>query len=315
MITPMLTRRRALLAGAALPAAAALAPMLAPRRAQAAAEMQGAGFAPFHRFMLGDFEVTTLLSGSRVVEEPGNIFGLNVEADEFAAVSDAALIPADRAQFFFTPTLVNTGAELVLLDAGLTPEGIADALTAAGYAPEQVDVVVLTHMHGDHIGGTMTDGAPTFPNARYVTGAVEHNHWSAAGNELFDRNVAPLNDRTTFLDDGGTVVGGITAMAAFGHTPGHIAYMIESGGRTLVAIADTTNHYLWSLAHPDWEVSFDMDRAAAIAARRQLLGMLAADRIPFIGYHMPFPAVGYVATEGEGFRYLPGSYQMMLGGL
>ena len=111
------------------------------------------------------------------------------------------------------------------------------------------------------------------------------------------------------------MVGGITAMAAFGHTPGHMAYMIESGGRNLVAIADTTNHYLWSLAHPDWEVSFDMDRAAAIAARRQLLGMLAADRIPFIGYHMPFPAVGYVAAEGEGFRYVPGGYQMMLGGL
>ncbi len=313
MPNPTLSRRQALFAGAALPLAAAL-PAMTAAPAHAAAEMKGAGFAPYNRFALGGFEVTTLLAGTRTVEEPTGIFGLNAGADEFAALSQANFIPTDRAQFFFTPTLVNTGTELVLFDTGLSPDGMVGALAAAGYAPDQVDVVVITHMHGDHIGGLMADGTPTFANARYVTGAVEHNHWMDAGNETFDANVRPLNEKIAFVDDMGTVAGGITGMAAFGHSPGHMVYMIESNGQRLAITADTANHYVWSLQKPDWEVKFDMDKAAAAAARRQVFGMLAADRVPFIGYHMPFPALGFVEPQGDGFRYVPASYQMMMAG-
>ncbi len=310
MTTPILSRRQALLAGAALPFVAALAPL----PARAAAEMKGAAIPQFNRFKLGAFEVTTLLAGTRTVEGPDQIFGLNADPADFAATSAAAFLPTDKAQFFFTPTVVNTGTELILFDTGLAPEGIVGVLGAAGYTPDQVDLVVLTHMHGDHIGGMMANGAPTFPNARYVTGAIEHNHWMGAGNEGFDANVRPLNDRIAFLDDGGAAASGITAMAAVGHTPGHMAYMIESEGQRVVLIADAANHPVWSLAKPDWEVKFDMDKAAAAATRRRLLGMIAADRIPFIGYHMPFPALGYIETQGDGFRYVPASYQMMLNG-
>lgn len=302
------TRRALLMAGLAAPALA-----LSPRLAHAKAEMKGMAIPPYMRFRLGAFEVTTLLAGTRPVENPHTIFGLNVDDDTFAEVSAAARIPTDVAQFFFTPTLVNTGAELILFDTGLSPDGITAALAAAGYTPDQVDTVVITHMHPDHIGGLMGEGGPTFANARYVTGALEHNHWSQAGNEGFDTKVRPLNDRMSFLDDGGAVAPGITAMAAFGHTPGHMAYMLESEGRNLVLIADTANHYVWSLAHPDWEVKFDMDKAAAARTRRRLLGMLAADGLPFVGYHMPFPATGYVEAAGDGFRHVPTSYQLMLG--
>jgi glyoxylase-like metal-dependent hydrolase (beta-lactamase superfamily II) len=135
-----------------------------------------------------------------------------------------------------------------------------------------------------------------------------------AGNEGFDKNVRPLNDKISFLDDGGTVTGGITAMAAFGHTPGHMGFMLDSDGAQLMLIVDLANHYVWSLAHPDWEVKFDMDKAKAAESRRKVLGMLAADRTPFIGYHMPFPALGYAETRGDGFHYVPGSYQMMMQG-
>ena len=88
--------------------------------------------------------------------------------------------------------------------------------------------------------------------------------------------------------------------------------MVESEGQQLVLGADFANHYVWSLAHPDWEVRFDMDKAAAAATRRRILGMLAADRIPFIGYHMPFPALGFVETRGDGFHYVPASYQFVM---
>ena len=91
-----------------------------------------------------------------------------------------------------------------------------------------------------------------------------------------------------------------------------MSYMLESGGKQLVLIADLANHYVWSLAHPDWEVSFDTDKAQAAQSRRKLLDMLAADKTPFIGYHMPFPALGYVETRDQGFHYVPHSYQLML---
>ena len=101
-------------------------------------------------------------------------------------------------------------------------------------------------------------------------------------------------------------------MAAFGHTPGHMNYMVESDGKQLVIGADFANHYVWSLAHPDWEVRFDMDKAAAAATRRRILDMLAADKTAFVGYHKPFPGVGYVETAGEGFAYVPHSYQLIM---
>lgn len=310
MTEPTFTRRSALLGAAAVPLAAAM--IARPRAALANAPMAGPAIAPFHRVTLGKYEVTTLLAGTRIVEKPQEIFGLNATPEDFAATSAAAFIPVEAARFYFTPTLVNTGAELVLFDTGNDPAGITAALAAAGVTPDQIDVVVLTHMHGDHIGGLSDGTTPTFANARYVTGAVEHNHWSAAGNEGFDTKVKPLNDKMTFVEKGAEAAPGISAIEAFGHTPGHMAWRIESEGQGLVVIADAANHYVWSLEQPDWEVRFDMDKAAAAATRKDLLGMIAADRLPFIGYHMPFPAMGYLEPKGAGFRFVPASYQLSL---
>ncbi len=301
-----MSRRAAMGSAALLPFAVALP-------ARAAAPVREPLRQTIRRFGLGDLEVTTLLAGTLTnPTPPQEIFGMNVDAETFAQVSEAAFLPTDVSQFFFTPTLVNTGESLILFDTGQTPEAIAAAVEAAGYGTGDVDTVILTHMHGDHIGGLMGDGGPTFANAAYVTGQAEYDAWAETGDAGFDTKVRPLADRMTFLADGQDAAPGITAVAAFGHSPGHLVYRLTSGETSLLVAADLANHYVWSLAHPDWEVKFDMDKATAAESRRRVLGMVAAERMPMIGYHMPFPAVGYVETAGDGFRWVPESYQLML---
>ena len=302
-----LTRRAALASMAALPVAGALS-----TTAQAAAPLFGPSAPVFNRVRLGGFDVTTLLVGSRTVDNPQSVFGMNVSAEEFSAAAAEANIPDDKVQFVFTPTVVNTGNEVVLFDTGLGGSATRTALEQAGYAAENVDVVVLTHMHGDHIGGLMEGKDPTFPNARYVTGAVEYDAWAKMDDQNFDTKMRPLAEQTEFLDPGGSVASGVTAVDAFGHTPGHMAYMLESNGQQLLIAGDLANHYVWSLARPDWEVRFDIDKAKAAESRKRILGMLAAEKMPLIGYHLPFPGLGYVETRGDGFHYVPHSYQLAL---
>lgn len=312
------SRRSALFGAASLPLIAATS-SLTSSPAIAAGHSAGKANVPYAHYKVGDFIITTLLAGSRQLEEPQKTFGMNVSPEEFAKASAENLIASDAFKAFFTPTVVHTGTEVVLFDTGLGGDvpGVVTALAGAGYAPEDITTLVITHMHPDHIGGLMTGGKPTFPNAKIFTGTTEYDFWVKMGPEnriggMVANMLTPMAEKITFLEDGGAVTTGITAMAAFGHTPGHMTYMLESNGQQLLIAADIANHYVWSLAHPDWEVRFDADKAAAAASRRKVLGMLAADKIPFIGYHMPFPAVGYVVGRGDGFHYAPETYQLSL---
>jgi glyoxylase-like metal-dependent hydrolase (beta-lactamase superfamily II) len=314
------TRRTLMKTGLAFGAAAALAPAAFAEEAKL-----GINPASMHRYKVGDFEVTALLDFSRPSEKPETIFGTNQKPDDVAALLQANFLPSDMLVNMFTPLVVNTGKELVLFDTGLGAANggqLQDRLKAAGFSAEQIDVVVITHCHPDHIGGVATDGKANFPNARYVIGETEYQFWSApermsGGTEgpakLVAANVTPFRDKMTFMKDEGEVVSGIRAIAAHGHTPGHMAFHLESSGKRLLIGADFCNHYVLSLQRPDWEVKFDADKAAAAATRKKMLDMIAADRIPFTSYHMPFPAVGFVEKTAEGgYRYVPATYQMLL---
>ncbi len=304
---PKFSRRSVLAASATLPLMPAVAgPAYAA--GHAAVERQRV-----RSFSVGDFTVTTLLAGTRQQDNPQGTFGMNVSAEEFAEESVANFISAETYHGYFTPVVVQTGSQTILFDTGLPGGGVVAALEDAGLAPADITHVVLTHMHPDHIGGMTTDGAEVFSNAAYVAGRVEYDFWNGKDNrigQMMATNVTPFAEKMTFLEDGQDVRGGITAMAAYGHTPGHMAYMIESGSDQLLLTADMANHHVWSLANPDWEVRFDADKAAAATTRRRVLGMLASEKIPMAGYHMPFPAAGYVDTSGDGFRWMPVTYQM-----
>ncbi|MGD9917007.1 MAG: MBL fold metallo-hydrolase [Paenirhodobacter sp.] len=309
---PHLSRRATLLAVAGTLAAPALTGQAAAQTTPEPPLKDVPAIAPWRRLTLGTFTVTPLLAGTRVMDHPHDTFGTDASADDFEALSTARFLPTDKSLNFFTPVLVETGSDVVLFDTGLAPDGIRAALAAAGKAPEDVTLVVLTHMHADHIGGLSDGTGLTFPQAKYATGQMEFDYWAKSGNEVFEAKIRPLADQLRFLTDGETVVSGVTAILAPGHTPGHMAFEIENGGRKLILTADTANHYVWSLERPDWKVRFDIDPAQAAATRHRLLGRIAAERLPFIGYHMPFPGVGFLEPTDQGFRFVPASYQFDL---
>jgi glyoxylase-like metal-dependent hydrolase (beta-lactamase superfamily II) len=316
----MITRHRLLQGAAAIAAGAAL-----PASAIAAAPMLGVAPASVHRYRLGSFEITAILDGSWTVEKPETIFGVNQKPEDVAALLQANFLPAGKMAIDFAPLVVNTGTELILFDTGRGSANggrLAALLGAAGIAPNAIDVVVISHCHPDHIGGVMADGKPLCPNARYAIGETEYGFWSApermsGGTEgvakLVQANVVPLRDKMTFVKNEAEIAGGIRAIEAFGHTPGHLAFHAESEGSRLLIGADFCNHFVLSMQRPDWHVKFDADKEGAAATRKRLLDMLAADRIPFTSYHMPFPSVGYVERAADGgYRFVPAAYQLTL---
>lgn len=266
-------------------------------------------------FQLGDFKITSLLDVTGLQQDPKDEYARDVAQDEFAQVSRDNFLSTDEHQFFITPTLIDTGKERVLMDAGMGKGGLAASMAKADVDPASVDTVVITHMHPDHIGGLLTEGKPTFPNARYVAGAKEYDFWKNMPADNFPAKLVsmmftPLAEKTTFIGGGDAAVSGITAIESFGHSPGHLCFMLESNNQQMVLTADLANHYVWSFAKPDWAFGFDGDPDAGAVSRRKVLGMIAADKIPMVGYHMPFPGVGYVETREDGFRFVPASYQM-----
>jgi glyoxylase-like metal-dependent hydrolase (beta-lactamase superfamily II) len=291
-------------------------------------EMTGVLRPSLYRFRLGRFEITNLLDGVTRREGLHPAFGADQPAAALQRLALANRLPPDRFEHSYTPTLVNTGRELVLFDTGNgAPRRGAGLgmlrvrLEEAGHAPGDIDVVVITHCHPDHIGGLLEDGAPAFPNARYVLGAVEFDFWRRGEQvresrkptrELFLRVALPLAERATLVAPGHEVDPGIVAVEAFGHSPGMLAWHIESEGQRLLLWADTVNHYVVSLQRPEWRVGVDDDKERAAAARGRLLELVASEGLWAIGYHMPFPAVGWVEKTGDGYRWVPLSYQLTL---
>ncbi len=291
------------------------------------ADMQGPLSSPVHRFVLNEIEITSVLDGALQmgISPP---FLLDESDEQIAAIARQANLPTDKLENNFVPVLVNTGDTLILIDTGCGParrENGAGFLRArmaeAGYAPEDVDIVALTHVHPDHIGGIWEDGELAFPNAQLMIGRREFDAWKSGdgippqreqNREMFLEIVAPLEDKFRFLEDGDEIAPGVTTEAAFGHSAGHLMFRVESGGKQALIWSDVANHYVFSVGHPGSKVGFDDDKAMAIATRNRVLAETADSGVLVVGHHMPFPAVGYVERAGEAFRWVPAAYQLRL---
>ena len=281
--------------------------------------------ATINRFSVGDAQVTTILDGAQMRPALKPPFVLDKSDDEIAKIGRANRLPVDCFENTFTPTVVDTGSEVVLFDVGFGEMGrdngaghLRARLQEAGYAPEDIDIVALTHCHPDHIAGLFEDGDLAYPKAQLMIGQREFDAWTsgegipeqrAANRELFQKLITPIADRFKFLEDGDAVARGLTAEAAFGHSLGHMMYRLETGGTQILIWGDVTNHYVFSLQYPDALVGFDDDKPAAADTRRRVLDMAATDDLLVVGHHMPFPAIGFVERSDTSFRWVPASYQ------
>ncbi|SEM89783.1 Glyoxylase, beta-lactamase superfamily II [Loktanella fryxellensis] len=278
-----------------------------------------------HRLSLGTAAVTTILDGAHVRTGIRPPFAMDRSDDQIAQTAAANHLPAHAFENTYTPTVIRTGGQVVLCDTGFGAGGRAahagrlrDRLAVAGYAPGDIDVVAFTHLHPDHIGGVMEGEAIAFPNARYIMGRREHAAWTsgdgippqrAQNRDLVLALLPQIAGRLTLAEDGDTVVPGLTALAAFGHSVGHMMYRLDDGAAQMLVWGDVTNHYVFSLQHPDSPVAFDDDPAMAIATRRRVLDMAATEGLLVSGHHMPFPAVGYVERHAGAYRWVPVTYQ------
>ncbi len=319
-----INRRLALSATGALLASPAMLPGTAAQQAPAAAP---AAQAPgFYRFRVGGFLVTTVHDG--FFARPLDGFVRNAPLADVQAAAAAAFLPTDRQVIPFTITFVQRGDTLAVFDTGngVTPAGATAGrmianMAAAGIDPARVTHVIHSHFHGDHVNGLLNaEGGRAFSNAQVLVPEAEWAWWTNAGNETRSpegqrgnfanvaRRFAPYQGRVTPFGAAAEVIPGITAIAAPGHTPGHTIFRIADGDAQMIFMADVTNRPEIMMPNPSWQIVFDFDGDAAAATRRRVLDMVATDRIRVTGYHFPFPANGFVARAGNGFRFVPADW-------
>jgi glyoxylase-like metal-dependent hydrolase (beta-lactamase superfamily II) len=321
--------------GAAATGAAAAWSGISGAPVHAAAPAVGKQVAGWYRYKLGSFEVTAITDGIRPTKIPDTfVRGVSREALNQGLAS--VYLDKENPAFPFTPIVVNTGSKLVAFDTGLGAGAFEQSkgsmgqfqtnLAASGIDRNAIDAVVISHFHADHINGLlMVDNKPAFPNAEILVPAAEWKFWTDEGElsrapEGIKGNFAntkrvfgALGNKVTQYEAGKEIAPSVTAIAAPGHTPGHTAFMISSGSASLLHSVDTVaGTGTLFIRNPDWQVFFDMDGGVAVQTRRKLLDQAAADKVLFASYHVPFPAVGYIEKDGNGFRFVPAPWNPVI---
>jgi glyoxylase-like metal-dependent hydrolase (beta-lactamase superfamily II) len=320
----LLPRRALLGAAVAFPALSVLR-----HRAEAAAPFRNELPPAWHRFRLGEYEATVVSDGSLPLGDPTQAF-LGASPNEIEGMLRAAFLAPKEATLEQNALVVNTGRQLILFDTGMGDSMGADSkmfgpttgrllqnMRAAGIEPSQIDLVCATHAHCDHVWALVdANGNRNFPNAQVAISEADLRFWTDDANKrgpafmttFIDgtkKNLSAYRDRMIMLRDGQEVVPGVTAIATPGHTVGHHCFAISSGSQVLVNTGDLAHHQILLLRRPNLEFSFDTDPKQSAQTRSRMLDRLATDRHAVLSYHFPWPGLGHVAREGEGFGWHP----------
>ena len=271
-------------------------------------------------YRIGSIDVIAVFDGMRKGPLEPSV-ATNVPFEQVRQAFEEAMRPTDSIENPFTPTLIRTDNRLVLIDTGngVQTEGgtvgrLLDTMKGAGLGPEQVDLVVISHFHGDHISGLRTpQGQPVFRNAEVLVPERELSFWLDEGEEsraaasrkrsfaVARQIFAPEGLRVRTYKDGEELAPGVISVAAYGHSPGHMAFRVQSGSEGLLLLSDAAHLPFLFVRNPEWSPAFDMDQQMARQTRRRLLDQAAADRVPVAGYHWGLPNVGHVRQVGSGF--------------
>jgi glyoxylase-like metal-dependent hydrolase (beta-lactamase superfamily II) len=324
--------RRHLLAGAAAAGAVTALFPFGSSTANAAVPPAGAQAPGFYRYKVGTYECTSINDGARSFPMPDK-WVTNVAKEEALAAADAAYMPKGMVTVPFNPQLINTGSKLILIDTG---NGVANLepskgavgrtlqnLAAAGVDPKSIDIVLLSHLHPDHINGIRAlDGSMAFPNAEIMVPTVDWAFWTsdenaakAQSNEMMKnyfanvkKTFAGIESKVTKYEWGKEVAPGITSISTPGHTPGHTSFAIASGSSKILIQSDVTNIPEFFLKNPDWHVVFDVDGDLAQQTRHKFYDMAAAEKATVVGFHFTFPSIGHVEKDGAKYRLIPSAW-------
>jgi glyoxylase-like metal-dependent hydrolase (beta-lactamase superfamily II) len=318
-----LDRRMLVRAGSAAVGAAALAPTMP---ALAHAPQAGQQAQPsFYRLKLGTIEITVVSDGTLAFPAE-TLWG--DRADDARSLLTSNFQPSSPVELQINTILVNTGDNLILIDAGCGADKFQNTngrllghLATAGYAPGDIDIILFTHFHFDHLWG-ISDGKNAsllFPSAEFVASEAEVAFWSdpelpsklpaKQQPAVTQTNLKLAIPRLRQIKAGADVVPGVATLDTAGHTPGHMSVHISSGSEEMLLTADVVADTEISFLRPDWAFGFDLDVKRATKARIAFLDRAAADKTLVGSYHLPFPGFGHVVREGSGYRWLPADWQ------
>ena len=294
--------------------------------AYATASKAAAGTNPgYYRFMVGDIEVNTISDGTFVMDVSKLLTNVTPKELDVALKKNFLTKEIETSVDTF---LINTGTKIVLVDtgmgAGIAPTAchLSEHLKGAGYTPEQIDVLVITHMHGDHIGGLVTNGVATFPNATLFIDKADLDFWldkknAEGANDMMKNffDLAPLAvepykkaGKLKPITSDMEIVPGVRSRAAHGHTPGHETYVVESKGQKLVLLGDMIHVGAVQFDKPTARMRFDNDLDAAEKTRLQTFSEASKEGFMLAAAHLPFPGVGHLRSEKKGFVFVPLNY-------
>lgn len=278
-----------------------------------------------YHFKVGTFDCAVVNDGTYAYPQPGKLFFENAPHDQLAAALESYGLDLDTWETYVScyPSLVvNTGDHLVLVDTGMgslapTTGKLVANLHAAGFRPRDIDTVILTHVHPDHVGGNVDEeGNPICPNARWIIWRKEWDFWTQDPvlSDLRDARfeammlkaartrLPPIEPLLELIEPETDIVPGVKAIAAPGHTPGHMALLVSSRDQQLLALADTVLHPV-HIEQPDWVMPLDLLVDETVVTRRRLLGRAAVEKMLVFAPHFDFPGLGHVVLAEQGWRW------------